>query len=620
MILTIAALLVPLAEPIVPGPWRATLASPAGELPFTLVVDARANGLYAVIANGDESIERPLQVTKDGAVRIEFPHYDSVITAQLGDDGRSLVGTWAKIVGLGRQQEMVFAAHADQRARFPIVADAPVLPDTVSGRWRMRFEGEDEDAVLILRAQDSRVVGTVLTQTGDHRYLEGVFQVGRLRLSCFDGAHAFLYDAQLREDGALVGTFASGARWQQAWSAVRAEDAALGDDFARARWATEPGLLWIEGVDLAGGTHALGEYLFDASALLVQIVGSWCPNCHDESAWLAPIARDLELDGLRTVTLGFELTGDAERDLRQLERMRARHGADHVFLLAGTADKSRTAAALGAIDRVVAFPTLVILSGDGTPRAVHTGFRGPATGADHASTTSDLQARIESAIAEPRQPSLALEAFVAEGLWRNERDRTLVEVRREGDRVAFVERELFRFDGPTREEPVAVGFVEARGDVLKLGEDLWQFDRRAEVALDPRDLGHRLNPATRGPFPRVGDGKARGVSTDRPEELLAGLNSTDAVVRREAVWFLTHQIVTAMFSPPDYAPDVDAASAAQLVPRLEDPDPLVRATACWAVGVLRVEGGVEALRANTTHPFPAVRREATRALAAFEKR
>jgi len=75
-----------------------------------------------------------------------------------------------------------------------------------------------------------------------------------------------------------------------------------------------------------------------------------------------------------------------------------------------------------------------------------------------------------------------------------------------------------------------------------------------------------------------------------------------------------------MFAPPDYAPIVDAASAAQIVPRLEDPDPLVRATACWASGVLRIEAAIPALRVNTDHPFAAVRREAAKALATFQPR
>jgi len=602
------------------GPWRATLSSALGDLPFGIAIEMRGEDIVAVIHNGEEVIERPLKLGPDREVRIEFPHYDSRIVARLGVEGTTLTGAWTKMSSNGHELRMDFRARAGATPRFDVAADAPLAAADVAGRWSVRFDADPEPAVLVLRADLNRVLGTLLTATGDHRYLEGVFQAERLRLSLFDGAHAYLYDAQRGPDGTLTGTFASGPTSKRAWTAKRDDAARIADGFAQARWSEQPGLLWVEGVDSAGDRRTLGEFLFDARALVVQIAGSWCPNCHDELAWLAPLARELEPRGLRVVTLGFEATGDPTRDARQLERMRDRHGATHAFLLVGTADKSRAAAALGSIDRVVAFPTLLVLRPDGSAAAVHSGFSGPATGEEHERTTKDLRERIDAVLAEPVAPSSALEMLVSEGLWRNERARTFVEVRREGDRIAFVEKETIRFDGPTRPEPVAQGFVEARGDVLKLGADLWHFDRRAEVALDPRDLSHRLTPASRGPFPRVGDGRTRGTATSEPEALLAALASTDAVLRREAVWFLTAQITTAMHVPPDYAPVVDPASAGLIVPRLDDADPLVRATACWGVGVLRVESALPKLRENESHPFAAVRREATRAIESLRPR
>ncbi len=618
MITTLLSSVLAAAGGIAPGPWRATLASPLGELPFGLSIEARGESRVAVIRNGEEAIERPLELGADGNVVVDFPYYDARIVARLGDDGRTLTGAWTKLASNGQEQRLDFQARAGAMPRFEATAGAAPAADRVAGRWSARFDGDDDAAVLVLRADGDRVLGTVLTTTGDHRFLEGLCQGDRLRLSSFDGAHAFLYDARIGADGTLAGTFASGARWQQAWTARRDDAARLADGYGRVHWSSEPGLLWVEGLDTEGQRHALGEYLFDARALVVQISGSWCPNCHDELAWLVPLARELGPKGLRVVPLGFEATGDATRDLRQLERMRARHGAEHPFLLAGTADRARAAAALGSLDRLLAFPTLVILRADGGGAAVHTGFSGPATGAEHARETADLRARIEALMAEPVPPSSALEFLANEGLWRDERERTFIEVRREGERVAFVEKEMFRFDGPTREEPVAQGFVEARGNVLRIGANLWQFDARAEVALDPRDIAHRLTPAARGPFPRVGDGRTRGTSTSEPEALLAALASSDAVLRREATWFLASQILTAMYSPPDYAPIVDPASANQIVPRLDDADPLVRATACWAAGVLRLESALPKLEANASHPFPAVRREAAKAIAALK--
>jgi len=605
---------------LAPGPWRAVLASSLGELPFEFDVEARGDAHVATIRNGAEKIERPVELDADGGVRIAFPYFDSVLVARPSSDGRELAGVWRKRTTDGHEREMGFTARAGRATRFVLASDAALEPQHVAGRWSVRFEGNDTPAVLVLTAAENELAGTFLTSTGDHRYLAGVFQAGRLRLSCFDGAHAYLYDARLDAEGALKGTFASGPTSQKAWTARRDEKAEILDEYAGSRWSTEPGLLWIEGLDRDGKSRSPAEDLRTASALVLQIAGSWCPNCHDELAWLAPIGVELSGRGLAVVTLGFEAAGDEARALRQLDRMRERHGARHTFLLGGTADKTHAAAVLGAIDRVVAFPTLVVFGRDGSARAVHSGFRGPATGVEHERAVRDLSSRIDAALSEPTVASPALAMFVDEGLWRDERDRTFLEVRREGERVLYVERETFRFDGPTREEPVATGEIVARGDVLWIGDEPWQFDRRAQVALDPRDLSHRLVPMARGPFPRVGDGLVAGAAVDQPADLVAALAATDAVLRREAVWFLTKQIVTAMFAPPDYAPIVDPASAAQIVPRLDDPDPLVRATACWAAGVLRIEAAIPSLRANVEHPFAAVRREAAKSLEALQPR
>ena len=98
-----------------------------------------------------------------------------------------------------------------------------------------KFEKDANQAVAVLRADGTRVLGTVLTATGDHRFLAGVLQADRLRLSSFDGAHAFLYDARVQADGTLRGTFFSGDAWQEGFSARRDEAAKLPDEFAHAR-------------------------------------------------------------------------------------------------------------------------------------------------------------------------------------------------------------------------------------------------------------------------------------------------------------------------------------------------------------------------------------------------
>ncbi len=611
MLLAAVLALIPVTDPAV-GPWHAWLDSPGGELWFGLEIGRRdPAGFAATIANGEERIDVPVALEAGDRIRFDFPHYDSRIAAKVGEGGRSLEGEFTLTRSGGALRTLKFHARAG-----PAPRPASSVDPRFGGRWSVAFERFEDPAVAILAVDGDRARGTFLTSTGDHRFLAGGMRDGHLRLACFDGAHAFLYTAALQADGTLKGEFFSGDSWHETWTARRDDEAAVPDEFAQARWSAHPGLAWIGGIDADGQERSLAEFLFGSRALAVQVAGSWCPNCHDEMAWFAPLARRLAGRGLAAVTLGFEFTGERERDLAQLARMRERHGAQHTFLLAGSAEKARAAQALGAIDRVVAFPTLALFDGGGRALAVHSGFRGPAAGAEHPRLLAELEAAVERALTTDAPRSAATEVLLAEQLWRDERDRTFLEfTRSQNGAVTFVERERTRFGEPTRVEPVSTGTVEGRGDSVRFDGIVWHVDPRTKSVLDPLDLAHRLTPAARGPFPYF-DGAAR----DAPEALLAGLHAQEAALRRESAWFLVSQILTAMYAPPDHAPNVDAASAAQLLPLLEDPDPLVRATACWAAGTLRLDAARPGLEKNAGHAFAAVRREAARALAALPPR
>jgi hypothetical protein len=186
----------------------------------------------------------------------------------------------------------------------------------------------------------------------------------------------------------------------------------------------------------------------------------------------------------------------------------------------------------------------------------------------------------------------------------------MIEIRRGEDGVVrYVAHEMLRFDRPTNPDPIAQGVIAVCGANARILGATFHVDAATKSALDPRDLAHRLTPAARGPFPYYD-----GFAHDAPETILAGLTSPRAEVRRESAWFLARQVVLKQSLPPDYAPNVDPASAVNLIPLCTDSDPLVRATACWAAGLLQLEAAKAKLEESADHPFEAVRREARRAL------
>jgi hypothetical protein len=222
-----------------PGSWRAWLRSPGGELPFHFELQ-RLGGedverLAITIINGPERIDIPSAIFDGCTVTMMMPHYDARIVAELSDDGRRLSGEWTKRTGDSTFAELPFEAAfdaGDPDPRFTPVDTTSPLPEYPPGlfpkTWRVNFESSDDPAVGKFELQNGgRLLGTFLTTTGDYRYLEGSFEQGRLRLSCFDGAHAFLFDASMRVDGTLDGDFWSRDSWHERWTAEPDDSAAL---------------------------------------------------------------------------------------------------------------------------------------------------------------------------------------------------------------------------------------------------------------------------------------------------------------------------------------------------------------------------------------------------------
>jgi len=385
------------------GPWHAWLDTPGGPLPFQMEVAAEEGGIAVLILNGAERIRVPRVELHAGRVVLGLDHYDSAIEAALSDDGRALEGRWFKTVTGGKRVEMTFHATAGPRPRFDAIersaGESPRRP--IDGRWSVRFAGDAEPAVgLFESAPDGTARGTFLTTTGDYRYLAGSSADGLLRLSAFDGAHAFLFHAQLQEDGTLSGDFWSRDSWHDTWTAAPDPDAELPDAFS----LTNP----VEGVDLAqlvfpdaeGRARSLSDPDLAGRARIVELFGTWCPNCNDATQYLVELHRRYRDRGLVVVGLAFELTGEFERDAAQLRTYAAYHGIEYPLLLAGRYGRDEASRSFPLIDRIRAYPTTLFLDAGGRVRAVYTGFAGPATGESHARLRRAFESRIDALLAE----------------------------------------------------------------------------------------------------------------------------------------------------------------------------------------------------------------------------
>jgi thiol-disulfide isomerase/thioredoxin len=371
------------------GNWTAALDTPGGKLEFGLEIETAESKLQAWIINGPERIKISNISVSDSNYEIDFDHYDSKIRFQHADN--RLLGTWSKRRGKNDVAEMNFTAD---RKHQPVDVDDAT---PVTGRWKVKFEGEADSSVAVIKSMpDSNLISaTFLTTTGDYRFLSGSLKQNELTLSCFDGAHAFLFKAKLAEDNTLAGRFYSGDWWQTTWTAVGDQDASLPDAFNMTSFEANSDLAKIRFPDVSGHPRSLMDKQFTGDARIIYVFGSWCPNCHDAAEFLVELDQEYGDKGLSILGLAFELTGDFDRDSKQVKKYLDRHNAQYPVLIAGISDKNVASQALPFLDKVRSYPTTIFLDRDGTIQAVHTGFSGPATGEAHEKLKRQFREQIE---------------------------------------------------------------------------------------------------------------------------------------------------------------------------------------------------------------------------------
>lgn len=385
------------------GVWHAELESPGGPLPFGLEIEDVKGQLQVTIRNGDERIAIPNVKVRKGALFLNMPHYQSRIRAIIAEDGKSITGTWSKTSASKRATALAFWAELGAAPRFELQPGQYLEKDPrIEGRWAVRFSSSERPAVGVFESHDDgRVTGTFLTSLGDYRYLEGDFVEDRLRLSCFDGAHAFLFQANLEPDGTLRGDFWSRDTWHETWIAELDPDAAIEDPLGLSKWKQGVDVNSLSFMDIEDGKQvSLGDESLQGKVRLIQAFGSWCPNCHDEGPFLASLWDQYHEQGLQIVGVAFEHSGNMKRDALQVQEFKKRHAIPFPLLLGGTSDKKEATKSFTVLDELLAYPTVLFVDSKNKIRYVHTGFSGPATGKAHEREKERFHDLVQELLAE----------------------------------------------------------------------------------------------------------------------------------------------------------------------------------------------------------------------------
>ncbi|MFD2513465.1 peroxiredoxin family protein [Pontibacter locisalis] len=383
---------------IKPGPWRVALQAQGQEIPFIMEAEAKGDSTVLYLINGEERILVDDIKTESDSVKIRLHIFDADLIAKVSGD--KMAGRFTRN-DLDKRYSVPFTAEHGKSNRFKENPDPATY--NFDGKWEVAFtkkDGKTYPAIGVFKQKDNYVTGTFLTETGDYRYLEGQVEGNQLKLSTFDGNHDYLFTASPSEENTIKGEYFAGLYDHETWTAKRNENAEL----AKADELTylKPGYesLSFTFPDVNGKQVSLSDEKYKGKVVLVQLLGSWCPNCMDETKFLAPYYTKNKDRGLEIIGLGFERTPGYEQAVPRLKKMQERFNIEYDLLYGGIADKEVAAKALPALNHVLSFPTTIFIGRDGKVRKIHTGFSGPGTGKYYEEWVADFNKTMEQLLAE----------------------------------------------------------------------------------------------------------------------------------------------------------------------------------------------------------------------------
>jgi thiol-disulfide isomerase/thioredoxin len=184
-----------------------------------------------------------------------------------------------------------------------------------------------------------------------------------LKLSAFDGAHAFLFIAKVT-DSILDGQFYSGNHWKEPFFAKRnpSYDLPNSDELTVLKEGYDR--LEFSFPDEDGNMVSLEDERFKNKVVVVQIMGTWCPNCLDGSKYYTDFYAANKDKDFELVALAVEFVKTPEQAFRNIARLRERVGMEYPILLAqyGSGSKAKMQEKLPMLNEVkrIQQPSLLI--------------------------------------------------------------------------------------------------------------------------------------------------------------------------------------------------------------------------------------------------------------------
>lgn len=346
------------------------------------------------IYNGKEVYQLSVKKRIGDTIVYQFPAQDAEWRLAFDNEFSQARGWW---VNYNKKVPVRYPVHLytglseyvlDSREKF-----------NIGGKWRVVFHpGSADEEVLVgvfEQAADGFVTGSFLSETGDYRYLHGYISGNSLQLQTYTGYWAFVVDATLQNADQMTGNFYSGSSYNAPFSAVRDPNVQLRDESSLTYLIKRDEPVLLKDLIKMNGRKTTIDLASEKQLTLIQIMGTWCPNCLDETQMLLQLQEDYGAKGLQVMALAFEVGSDAKKQRARLKSWIKAMAVDYPVYLAGTSSKDAASDRFPMLNGIMSFPTTLLVDQQGKIIAIHTGFSGPATGQAYIDLVEKFKQEIE---------------------------------------------------------------------------------------------------------------------------------------------------------------------------------------------------------------------------------
>jgi thiol-disulfide isomerase/thioredoxin len=378
------------------GTWDATVTADNVSVPFRIEIDGTGADVHSYFVDGEDRVNPSSSGTfQNGSLVLTFESYATKLEATLNDG--ILTGTY----GGGSGNAYAFQAKRHDPS---LVASSDQHAPDISGLWEIQVKSPKGELAwqFVVNQMSAKIDAAILRVDGDTGTLSGNFKDGKFFLSHFTGERPFYVEVTPQSDGSLQLQIASFHDIQNLVAlrpaAARTRNLAPPDDPTEHTKVKDPSQpLRFSFPDVTGRVISNTDDRFQGRVVLVNITGSWCPNCHDEAPFLEGLYRKYHGLGLEIVALDFE---PAEQ-LKSLSRVRAfikRYGIEYTYLIAG--EPIQLNEKIPQAENLNAWPTTFFIGRNGLVCSIHTGFTSQASGALDSRLKDDMRNEIARLLSE----------------------------------------------------------------------------------------------------------------------------------------------------------------------------------------------------------------------------